>query len=117
MTLKIHDITGNYAISADHGQQVYDKIHSELLDGRAVELDFSEVNVFASAFFNFAIGQLLKDIPPDDLNRLLQISNLNSNGATILRQIIDNAKKYYGDPEYQEAADAVMEEYAASFEA
>jgi len=117
MILKIHSITGNYAISADHGQQVYNQIHSELLDGHAVELDFSDVKVFASAFFNFAIGQLLKDISLDDLNRLLQINNLNSNGATILRQIIGNAKKYYGDSEYQEAADAVMEEYAASFEA
>jgi len=117
MILKIHNMTGNYAISADHGQQVYDQIHSKLLDSCAVELDFSEVKVFASAFFNFAIGQLLKDISPDDLNRLLQISNLDSNGAAILRQIIDNAKKYYGDLEYQQAADAVMEEYAASFEA
>lgn len=117
MNLKIRDITGNYAISADHGQQVYDQIHSQLLDGHAVELDFSEVNVFASAFFNFAIGQLLKDISPDDLNRLLQINNLNQNGKTILRQIIENAKRYYDDPDYQEAADAVMEEYAASFEA
>lgn len=117
MIVKIHDITGNYAISADHGQQVYDQIHNELLDGRTVELDFSGVNIFASAFFNFAIGQLLKDISTDDLNRLLQINSLNQNGETILRQIIDNAKKYYADPKYQEAVDTVMEEYATSFEA
>ncbi|MEM6518413.1 MAG: STAS-like domain-containing protein [Cyanobacteria bacterium P01_D01_bin.71] len=117
MNLKIHNITGNYAISADYGQQVYDQIHSELLDGRVVELDFSDVNVFASAFFNFAIGQLLKDISPEDLNRLVKINSLNQNGGTILRQIIENAKQYYADPEYQEAADAVIEEYAASFEA
>ena len=117
MILKIYDITGEYAISADYGQQVYDQIHSDLFDGRAVELDFAEVKVFASAFFNFAIGQLLKDISTDDFHRLLQISSLSPNGASILDQIITNAKRYYSDSQYQTAADAVMEEYADSFEA
>ena len=117
MIIKVHKITAEYAISADHGQQVYDQIHGELLDGYFVELDFSEVKVFASAFFNFAIGQLLKDISTDDLNQLLKITNLNQNGAQILRHSIANAKKYYSDPHYQKAVDIVMEEYAASFEA
>ncbi|WP_017301089.1 STAS-like domain-containing protein [Nodosilinea nodulosa] len=117
MIFKIHDITGQYAISADHGQQVYDHIHGDLLDGRSVELDFAEVNVFASAFFNFAIGQLLKDISTDDLNQLLTISNLNPSGDSILRHIITSAQRYYSDRQYQAAADAVMEEYADSFEA
>lgn len=117
MTINVHEITGEYGISADAGQQVFDQIHTELLDGRSVELDFSGVNVFASAFFNFAIGQLLQDIPADDLNQLLKITHLNANGATLLRHIIANAKKYYSDPQYQDAVNTVMEEYAASFEA
>ncbi|MBD2542537.1 STAS-like domain-containing protein [Planktothricoides sp. FACHB-1370] len=33
--------------------------------GRPVELDFAGVEIFASPFFNFAIGQLLRDISPD----------------------------------------------------
>lgn len=117
MILNIYDITGEYAISADHGQQVYDQIRSDLLDGRSVELDFAEVKVFASAFLNFAIGQLLKDISTDDLDQLLKISNLNPSGAFILRHIITSAKRYYSDSQYQTAAEAVMDEYAASFEA
>jgi hypothetical protein len=117
MILNIRDITGEYAISADHGQQVYDQVHSDLLDGRSVELDFAEVKIFASAFFNFAIGQLLKDISTDDLNRLLKISNLNPSGISILRHIITNAKRFYSDSQYQTAVEAVMDEYAASFEA
>ncbi|WOD39567.1 STAS-like domain-containing protein [Nodosilinea sp. E11] len=117
MILNIHDITGEYAISADHGQQVYDHIHRDLLDGRSIELNFAEVKVFASAFFNFAIGQLLKDISTDDLNQLLKISNLNSSGTSILHHIITSARRYYSDSQYQAAADAVMEEYADSFDA
>ncbi len=117
MILNIRDITGEYAISADHGQQVYDQVHSDLLDGRSVELDFAEVKIFASAFFNFAIGQLLKDISTDDLNRLLKISNLNPSGTSIHHHIITSAKRYYSDSQYQTAVGAVMDEYAASFEA
>lgn len=83
--------------------------------GNAVELDFAGVSVFASAFFNFAIGQLLKDLSPNQLNERLKITNLSPNGYSILKRAIDNAKHYYSDVQYQEAVDAVLEEYAASF--
>jgi hypothetical protein len=115
MTYKIYEITGEYATDADSGQQLHDLIHPQLLTGNPVELDFNGVNVFASAFFNFAIGQLLKDVPADHLNQLLKITNLNEDGYFILRRIIDNAKHYYSDPQYKNAVDTVIEEYAASF--
>lgn len=117
MNYQVFNITGEYAIAADSGQKLYDQIHAELLAGNFVELDFARVKVFASAFFNFAIGQLLKDISPNDLNRLLRLTNLSGNGQTVLERVIVNAKRYYSDRPYKEAVDAVIEEYAASFEA
>lgn len=110
----VNEITGPYAIAPDNGQKLYDQIHPVLLSGQNVELDFDGTKIFASAFFNFAVGQLLKDISPDSLNQQLQITGLNDNGQSILRRSIDNAKRYYGDPLYQQAVDSVMEEYAAS---
>lgn len=115
MSYKIYEITGEYATDADSGQQVYDLIHPALLAGNPVELDFSGVSVFASAFFNFAIGQLLKDLSPDILNDLLKITGLSPNGYSILKRVIENAKHYYSDAQYQKAVDTVLEEYAASF--
>jgi STAS-like domain of unknown function (DUF4325) len=115
MIVKVFEISGEYAIAADSDQKLYDQIHPELLDGKSIELDFAGVEIFASAFFNFAIGQLLSDISTDDLNRLLKITALNPNGSEILKHIIANAKRYYSDSHYQEAADEVMEEYASSF--
>lgn len=41
MTYKIYDIVGEYAITADSGQKVYDKIRPQLLAGNPVELDFT----------------------------------------------------------------------------
>lgn len=117
MLVRVFEISGEYAIAADSGQALYDQIRPELVDGKSVELDFSGVKVFASAFFNFAIGQLLNDISADELNHLLKITALNSNGSEILKHIIANAKRYYSDPRHRKAVDEVMEDYAASFEA
>lgn len=115
MTYKIYDIVGEYAITADGGQKVYDQIHPELVAGNPVELDFTEVKVFASPFFNFAIGQLVKDVAADDLNRLLKLTVLNENGQSILERVIANAKHYYSDHKYREAVDTVLKEYVANF--
>ncbi|MEL6492745.1 MAG: STAS-like domain-containing protein [Cyanobacteria bacterium J06621_3] len=117
MNIKIYEITGKYAISADMGQLIYDQIHTELLNGHSVTLDFADVDVFVSAFFNLAIGQLLKDIAPNTLNQLLKIEHLTSTGQGLLKTIIDNAKQYYSDPEHQQAVDGAIETYALSLEA
>ncbi|MEX0268051.1 STAS-like domain-containing protein [Leptolyngbyaceae cyanobacterium UHCC 1019] len=95
MNYQVFNITGEYAIAADGRQKIYDQIHAELLAGNSVELDFARVKVFASAFFNFAIGQLLKDMSLHNLNRLLHLANLSSNGQTVLERVIANAKRYY----------------------
>ncbi|MCY7322143.1 MAG: STAS-like domain-containing protein [Phormidesmis sp. CAN_BIN36] len=115
MVYKIHEITGEFATDAENGQALYDLIYPELRAENSVKLDFSGVNVFASAFFNFAIGQLLSDITQDELNRLLQVENLNDDGRFTLKRSIDNAKEYYSDAGYRKAVDSVIEEYAASF--
>ena len=111
----VHEITGEFAISFDDGQQLFDLIHPQLLVEQTVELDFEGVTVFASAFFNVAIGQLLQDISSDTLNEKLIIKHLSPHGETVLAQVIDNANLYYSDPAHRQAVDTVMEEYAASF--
>ena len=115
MSCKIYEITGEYATDTDSGQQIYNLIHPQLLAGHSIELDFDGVSVFASAFFNFAIGQLLKDLTPDSLNKCLKITNLSFNGHGLLKRVIDNAKHYYADEQYRQAVDNVLEEYAANF--
>jgi hypothetical protein len=114
MRYSVHEITGSFAITPENGQKLYDQIHPALLAGQNVELDFNGTKVFASAFFNFAVGQLLKDLSPDALNQHLHITGLNDNGQSVLRRVIGNSKRYYSEPNYQKAVNSVMEEYAAS---
>ncbi|MEG4629799.1 STAS-like domain-containing protein [Microcoleus sp. AR_TQ3_B6] len=92
---KIGTLIGKTCMTPDDGMKVYELTYPELRAEHAVELDFAGVEIFASPFFNFAIGQLLRDISPDTLNRLLKFSHLNSVGNQILKQVIKNSKRYY----------------------
>jgi len=115
MLCKVYEITGKFATDSNSGQKLYEMIFPHLEKGEFVQLDFTGVGVFASAFFNKAIGELLQDITTDDLNRLLTFKEISQAGIDKLKRSIDNAKKYYTDPQYQRAVDTVIEEYAASF--
>jgi len=97
MRLSIKDIIGPRCIIKDDGQKIYEEVHEPLKKGETVTLDFKGVTQFASSFFNFAVGQLLKDIAEGDLLRLLQIENLNETGRLVVERVIENAAKYYGD--------------------
>ena len=74
MKCLVHVTIGEDAITLDDGQSIYQQIKPELLAGHEVELDFDGVSVFAAPFFNAAIGQLLKDLRPEDLNRSLRVA-------------------------------------------
>ena len=115
MIYKIYELTEAYATDSESGQKLYDLIHPELRSGQKGELDFSGVEVFASAFFNFAIGQLLSDLDPETLNQHLKFVALTADGQYVLNRVIENAKRYYADAQYRKAVNDVIESYAASF--
>lgn len=112
MTINICTLVGEYCITLDDGQKVYDQIHPELQGGQAVELDFVGTTVYASPFFNAAVGQLLEDIAAETLARLLTVKNLNPVGMNVLRRVIENAKEYYSDNRVRMAVDSVLTELA-----
>ena len=112
MRLNLYEFVGENCITMQDGERVYAKIHPELIAGRPVELDFLNVGVFASPFFNGAIGRLLKDIKPQDLNQLLKISNLNDVGLTVLKRVIANSREYYSNPTLRDVLDEILSEQA-----
>jgi len=112
MRVAIKGMTGKRCIVREDGQRVYDTIHNALKQGESVVLDFEGVSQFASPFFNSAIGQLLKDMNEDDLQRLLQIENLNANGKLVVERVIENAARYYGDVDYRKIVDQILEQQA-----
>ena len=110
VSYKIVELIGEHCITFDDGQKLYDVIYPQLKSGQHVELDFDGVEIFVSRFFNAAIGQLLKDIEASELNQLLKFSHLPVIGRNIIQKVIENAKKYYSDENYQKAVDVVLHE-------
>jgi hypothetical protein len=100
---------GENCITTDDGQALYDLIHPLLLAGEAIELDFTGVEVCASPFFNFSIGQLLKDLSKDRLNQLLTVSCLHSSGMKTLKVVIENSKQYYSSDSVRQSIDGVLD--------
>jgi STAS-like domain of unknown function (DUF4325) len=111
-TISIKGLIGENCITVEDGQKLYDRIHPQLKANEHVEIDFDGVRICASPFFNFGIGQLLKDLPSSSLNELLKISNLHSVGEKTLRVVIANSKQYYSDNQSvrQSIDAAVMEQ-------
>lgn len=109
--MKSYDVLsliGENCITLSDGQALYERIFPELARGQAVVLDFAGVKIFASPFFNTAIGQLLKDFSSDTVNELLVISHLIPYAQNILVRVIANARRYYSDLGYRNAVDEVI---------
>lgn len=104
----INKITGENCITKEDGQKIFDLIILELKSNNSVELDFSNVKVFASPFFNFSIGKLFKDFTNEDLKVLLKVSNLTEDGLNVLERVIENSKQYFSNEQIKDAQNEVI---------
>lgn len=113
MKYQIQNLIGDYCVTIQSGQEIHDLIKPLLIAKKSVILDFSGIKAYACPFFNYAIGQLLKDIPYEDLSRLIQYTNISSVGSKVLEVVLDSAKRYYSDENYRQAVNEVREEELA----
>jgi hypothetical protein len=113
-TINIKQYIGENCITTDDGQMLYDIVHPRLKAGNFVELDFTGVKVCISPFFNFGIGQLLKDLSAEQLNRLLKISGLHDPGRKALKVVIENSKQYYSEESVRQRIDSVLDREVAN---
>lgn len=111
MTIKIHDLIGENCITLDDGEIVYSLIVSELDENSNIKLDFTGVRIYASPFFNGAVGKLLGKYPPDELNKRLTFHGLSEHGDQVLRRVTQNARRYYSDKKFRDAVDKVAAEH------
>jgi len=116
MNLAIKDLIGPRCIIQQDGQKIYEMIYEPLTKGISVTLDFREVTQFASPFFNFAIGQLLRDIKQEDLRKFLKIINLNNVGQHVVERVIENANEYQTDTNYQKIVEDILKQQSKESE-
>ncbi len=110
MNLKIKEIVGPRCIIREDGQKIYEVIHPVIMKSKIITLDFEGVTQFASPFFNFAIGQLLKDTKKEDLEHLLKIENISETGRQVIDRVIENAAQYHSNPNYRAIVDDLLKQ-------
>ena len=98
------------AVSFQNGEKVYSLLNGLLQNKEKVILNFKGIEVYATQFFNGAIGQLLKNFTQKDLKRLIEIKNLPEEENVVLQKIIKNSERYYNDRSYQRATIHAMNE-------
>lgn len=103
--VKVFDLVGKNAISMQSGMKLHDVIANNLLSGEKVEIDFSDVALFASPFFNASVGVLLKDVSIESLMDKMKIVNCSEVGLGLLNTVIQNALNYYNSA--KEISDAL----------
>lgn len=115
MKYQINSLIGKNCITSEDGEKIYELIHSKLVTRNPVELDFTGVNIFASPFFNAAIGQLFKDIQPATIESFLTLSGLNSVGQKLDCKVRENANNYYSNEIVRQAVGEMLMQEAARF--
>ena len=100
VTIRIADIIGSeLCISGEDGQTVFDKLVLLLKQGKHVTISFEQVTTIISLFLNVAIGQLYSVFDEDQLSSHLQVKGLTDDDLEMLKRVVDNAKRYYANPQ------------------
>jgi len=110
MKISVKDIAGANCITLGDGQTLFSEIVPALKSGNTVELDFAGVRVFASPFFNAAIGQLLREFNVETLNEKLKVSNLPPNGIETFKKVVENSRDFYKSERLRNAVSATLSE-------
>ena len=110
MTINIKDIIGENCITLEDGETVYKLLLPILDNDQDVDLDFTGVRIYASPFFNGAVGKLLGKFTPEELNKRVKFNGLSDHGKQILRRVTQNARKYYSNDKFRNAVDKVVAE-------
>jgi hypothetical protein len=112
MMYNVVSVVGENCITVEDGERIYQLIHPELTRECDVTLDFSGVSIFASPFFNAAIGQLLRDMSVENLKLHLHFEGLSAHGNHVLVRVIDNAKRYYTNPHFRDSVEKILAQQA-----
>jgi len=98
--INIADLIGKpRGISAVDGEMVFKEIYPLVKAGTPVTLSFVGIRMVITAFLNAAIGKLYRDIPFDEVDRLLEVTDLSDAFQPALEHSKIWSKAYYSDQE------------------
>jgi len=114
MKINVLSLIGEMCMTYADGQKLHAAYRPAFEAGEAVTLDFAGTRIFVSQFFNAAIGQMLEHHTVEELRQRLNFENLPDAGRLPLQRSVENAERYYRDPNYRAALDKVLTTEAAA---
>ena len=114
MKINVLSLIGEMCMTYADGQKLHATYRHAFDAGESVTLDFVGTRIFVSQFFNAAVGQVLERHTVDELRQRLIIENLPEAGRLPLQRSVENADRYYRDPNYRSALDKVLTTEAAA---
>ena len=95
MKIDVSQIVGKTAVSRESGLKLRDAIDRALASSKRVELDFVQVQVYASPFFNTSVAPYLGKMTFQELKERVSFEHLSPVGKSLLNQVIHNAIDFY----------------------
>lgn len=92
MNISIKEITGPYCGEYSDGEKIYEIISDQLKEGKFLTLDFSEIKILSSSFFNGSIAKLFLDFPTDVLLEHLSIVGMKKIDRYVLNRVVRDAE-------------------------
>lgn len=100
MHIKIREIIGKNAVSMKQGDILYSLLKPAFdgninKDNYKIIIDFEDVSVISSPFFNASVCLMLKDYSIKDCQKVLVFENTKQDTKNILNIALQNAINFY----------------------
>ncbi len=83
------------AFSADDAEKIASAIQPVIASEECIELDFEEISIFTTLFFNHLIANYVLKNGPEVFEAKFSLVNLTELGKTTYAHSLENATKYY----------------------
>ena len=101
--INVADLVGGpRAVDAADGEKVFEKMLPVIESGRKVRLSFNGITMIITAFLNASIGRLYGALPEEQVDTMLEVTDLLDAFQTSLEKSIEWSKSYYRDPDRME---------------
>lgn len=110
--LRVVELAGtSFCVASEHGFHVCQELKRAFSAEKHVTLSFQGTDIITSAFLNTAIGALFQDYDCEFLQNHLNCVDIHPNDQELLNYVIDNAKRYYQDPQrYEKVLQQIVED-------
>ena len=91
----ISDLT-KMAMTDNDGLKLRREIEKHLEEDKII-LDFADIEVFATMFFNASLGHFVMNLTPEKCDELFEIVNISELGQETLDHSLENAKLIFNN--------------------